>query len=200
MAEIVVLYAAMKRYIAILASVWFALFLLACKGKPPAAGAACEEDGQAKCIDKKNAMVCAEGKWEKQACRSNTGCMVMGRNGKCTNNNYEPKEACFEKGKYRCTPDKKAMIFCEKTRWEVVEKCLGPNGCVSNAKGAKCDMSFSEAGAPCRTKDTFACTLDKTTLLRCDGEKLTPSATCPGRHKCRKSFNKIECDGKKPIN
>jgi hypothetical protein len=175
-----------------------------CNKKTATAGEACKEDGAVVCKDKQSAFVCASGKWEQISCRANTGCMSMGanQNDNCTNLSFEEKEPCFEKGTaYQCSVDKTLMLTCSDGRWTAVEKCLGQNGCQANAKGARCDMSISEDGAPCspESKDTFSCTKDAKTMLRCDGSKMVAHARCPGMHGCRKQFDKIQCNGEERI-
>lgn len=93
----------------------------------------------------------------------------------------------------------KAMLQCSSKHWKPVEKCLGQNGCVANVQGAKCDNSTSEVGAPCQKEDTYACSVDKKTLLRCTSGKLVAHASCPGMHNCRKQFDRIECNGETPL-
>ncbi len=163
-------------------------------GKP---GDACQKEGSRVCQDDKNALVCLGGKYELQPCRGLNGCMNDG--AACTNAGYLEGEPCLEEGNYECTTDKKAMLQCSTKHWKPVEKCLGQNGCVANAQGAKCDNSTSEVGAPCQKEDTYACTVDKKTLLRCTSGKLVAHATCPGMHNCRKQFDRIECNGETPI-
>jgi hypothetical protein len=174
------------------------LLLAACgpKGK---AGDACSKEGAQICQDKSTSLVCMEGKWEALPCRGLTGCMPAGDGASCNNQGYNDGEPCLEDGNYDCKVDKKAMLQCRGKRWKTVEKCLGPTGCVANAKGAKCDNSTSEAGAPCEKDDTYACSVDKMTLLRCTGGKLVPHATCPGLYNCRKQFDKVECNGEQPL-
>ena len=172
-----------------------------CKKKVPEAGAKCTEEGSVVCKDKGSAMLCAGGAWQALPCRGGTGCMSMGA-GKdnCTNTKYEEGEPCVST-KPECRLDGKGVIECKGNKWVLVQKCAGQNGCVANAMGWKCDMSTGDEGDPCmpESKDTFACTTDKKTMLRCDGTKMVPHATCPGMHGCRKQFDKIECNGQKPI-
>lgn len=168
-------------------------------GSSAKAGEPCAKAGESACLDDKNAVLCVGGKWEQVACRGLNGCMGIAPNVACTNDGYAEGEPCLEEGNYQCTVDKKGLLGCEKNHWKTVEKCLGQNGCVANAKGAKCDNSISEAGAPCQQENTYACGTDGKTLLRCTQKKLVPSATCPGRYGCRRQFEKIECNGEIPI-
>lgn len=172
-----------------------------CKKKVPEEGSACEKDGDIICKDDKNGMLCAGGKWHEQPCGGATGCMSMpNANDSCTNNKHEEGAACVA-DKPTCRADGKAVMECKDNAWAVIQKCAGMNGCVVNAKGWKCDMSTGDEGDPCMesSKDTFACSVDKKTLLRCDGKKMVAHAQCAGRHGCRKSFDKIDCDGEKPL-
>ncbi len=175
---------------------------LSCKKKVPDAGGSCDKEGHVICKDDKNAMFCAGGSWQDIECRSINGCMSMGAAAKdsCTNAKHKEGEPCIA-DKPTCKFDGKGVMECQDNKWAVVQKCAGMNGCVVNAKGWKCDMSTGDAGDLCMesSKDSFACTPDKKKLLRCDGKTMVEHATCPGRHGCRKSFNKIECDGQKKL-
>ncbi|MEZ4445411.1 MAG: hypothetical protein R3B72_40430 [Polyangiaceae bacterium] len=177
------------------------LALEGCKKKVPEEGSTCEKDGDIICKDKKSAFLCAGGKWHEQPCGGATGCMSMpNANDSCVNNKHEEGAACVADGP-TCRADGKAVMECQANKWVVIQKCAGMNGCVVNAKGWKCDMSTGDEGDPCMesSKDTFACSVDKKLLLRCDGKKMVKHAQCAGRHGCRKSFEKIDCDGEKPL-
>jgi hypothetical protein len=171
-------------------------------GPAPAAGTKCDKSGAVECKDKNSAMICAGGTWQALPCRGGTHCMDMGGDGKdsCSNTQFEAGEPCVT-DKPECIAGGKAVIECKDNKWTVVQKCAGMNGCVANAQGWKCDMSTGDEGDPCMadSKDTYACTTDKKTMLRCDGTKMVKAALCPGMHGCRKSFDKIECNGEKPI-
>jgi hypothetical protein len=176
--------------------------LVACSKKVPEAGSKCDKDGDVVCKDKKNAFLCAGSTWQPLACRGGTGCMSMGASASdsCSNAKYDVGEPCVS-DKPQCKMDGKGVMECQDNKWVVVQKCAGQNGCVVNAKGWKCDMSTGDEGDPCMedSKDTFACSADKKAMLRCDGKKMVPHATCPGMHGCRKQFDKIECNGQQLI-
>jgi hypothetical protein len=186
----------------VLVSLVALLGVAGCKKKVPATGSKCDKEGNVVCVDKKNAVLCAGGTWQALACRGGTGCMSMGgsANDSCNNTKYDVGEPCVA-DKAECKLDGKGVIECKDNKWTLVQKCAGMNGCVANALGWKCDMSTGDEGDPCmaESKDTFACSVDKKTMLRCDGTKMVPHATCPGMHGCRKQFDKIQCNGQKPI-
>lgn len=173
-----------------------------CSKKVPDTGSKCTKEGDVVCKDKKSAVICAGGTWQALPCRGGTGCMSMGpsANDSCNNTKYEVGEPCVT-DKPECKLDGKGVIECKDNKWVLVQKCAGMNGCVANAQGWKCDMSTGDEGDPCmpESKDTYACTTDKATMLRCDGAKMVAHAKCPGRHGCRKQFDKIECNGQQPV-
>jgi hypothetical protein len=172
-----------------------AFALIACK-KPPTAGADCKEKGEIQCVDKKNGLVCAGGKWEALACEGPTGCMQVAGSGSCTHTNYAVGEPCLEEGKPECTGDHKAMIKCENAHWKLLDKCGGALGCVANAQGAKCDLGAATEGSPCTKENegNASCTPDSKSLLICKGGKMTLGARCKGMHGCRQAGTQLECD------
>lgn len=177
--------------------------LAGCSKKVPDAGAKCEKEGDVVCKDKKNALLCAGGAWQPTACRAITGCMSMGAaaSDSCNNQDkYELGEPCVADDP-KCKADGKGVMECKDNKWALVQKCAGMLGCVVNAEGWKCDMSTGDLGDPCMesSKDTYACSVDKKSMLRCDGTKMLAHATCPGQNGCRKQGDKIECNGQQLV-
>jgi hypothetical protein len=176
--------------------------LSGCSKKVPEAGSKCAKEGDVVCKDKKNALLCAGGTWQGTACRSITGCMSMGTaSDSCNNDNkFELGEPCVATDPH-CKADGKGVMECKNNKWALVQKCAGMLGCVVNAEGWKCDMSTGDLDDPCMatSKDTYACSVDKKSMLRCDGTKMVAHATCPGLNGCRKQGDSIECNGQKPV-
>jgi hypothetical protein len=166
----------------------FALLLVACKKPQP--GAACKKEGEAVCINDKSAVVCTDGKWENEECRSITGCMQSG----CSNSDHAVGEPCTEEGHSACAGKGKQMVKCAKKHWVLVNACNGQHGCVSNAFETNCDRGTLEAGESCEGEDTYSCTPDKKDLLVCKGKKMILSGHCRGMHACRQLGDKIECN------
>ncbi len=169
--------------------------LVACK-KAPTPGSECKTKGEIQCVDKKNGVVCAGGKWEPLACEGPTGCMSVAGSGSCTHTSYAVGEPCLEEGKPECSGDHKSMLKCENAHWKLIDKCNGALGCVSNAMGARCDLGASSEGAPCTKENegNASCTPDAKGLLLCKGGKMTLAAKCKGMHGCRQKGNTLECD------
>lgn len=178
--------------------------LAGCKKKVPEAASKCEKEGDIVCKDKKNALFCAGGTWHAVACGSVTGCMSMsaGASDSCAGHDEKAEvgDPCVADGP-KCKGDGKGVMECKANKWVLVQKCAGMNGCVVNAHGWKCDMSTGDLGDPCMesSKDTYACTTDKKSMLRCDGTKMVAHATCPGMHNCRKQGDTIECNGQQLV-
>jgi hypothetical protein len=172
------------------------LALVACSKPKP--GAACKEEGKATCTGKKEALICTGGKWEASGCRGLNGCMDMGLgDGTCTNDGHIEGEPCpKDEGNPACSSDKKAMMKCVGKHWKKIEDCLGQNGCVSNAEGARCDQGMQAEGTSCTPKNegNFSCSPDKKQMLKCTAGKMVLASKCGGRHGCRQAFGKIECD------
>ncbi len=165
-------------------------------GKKPKPGAACAQKGAIQCLDKTTGVICAGGKWETLTCEGPTGCMTVVGTGSCTHTRYAVGEPCMEEGKPECTGDRKAMIKCENSHWKLLNTCGGNLGCVSNAKGAKCDLGAATEGSGCTKENegNASCTPDKKSLLICRSGKMTLGATCKGMHGCRQTGTTLECD------
>jgi hypothetical protein len=176
-----------------LASVTVAL--VACS-KPPTPGGACKTKGEIQCIDKKVGAVCVKGKWETMTCEGATGCMSVAGSGSCTHTSYAVGEPCLEEGKPECSGDHKSTLKCVDSHWKLVDVCAGALGCVSNARGTKCDLGASTEGSPCtkENENNASCTPDAKALLICKAGKMTLGAQCKGRHGCRQLGTKLECD------
>lgn len=172
------------------------LGLVACS--KPKAGAKCSKEGETKCTDKANALVCTDGKWEALPCRANTGCMGMAIGPhNCTSLDALEGEPCpSDEGKWQCSPDKKMLLECQGKHWKKKDDCRGQNGCVVNASGYKCDKGEGNEGDACTADNegNAACAPDKKALLVCKGGKLTKTQLCKGRHGCRQMGPKIQCD------
>src|SRR5207302_6259835 len=112
------------------------------------AGGSCKKEGAVTCVDDKNGLVCVDGKWEAEQCRSLNGCMSMGLGeGNCTNDGFAEGEPCPGKeGDPACSVDKKAMLKCTGKHWKKIDDCKGQHGCVSNAEGATCDQGTTDEG------------------------------------------------------
>jgi hypothetical protein len=169
--------------------------LLACS-KPPTPGASCKTRGDIQCIDKKTGAVCVDGKWEAMTCEGPTGCMSVAGAGSCTHTKYAVGEACLQEGKPECSGDRKSMMKCVGSHWQLVNTCAGALGCVSNANGTRCDLGAATEGSPCTKENegNASCTPDAKSLLLCKGGTMTIGARCKGMHGCRQLGNKLDCD------
>ena len=171
--------------------------LFACKKKAMKAGDPCKTEWATDCVDKKNAMVCVNGKLEAIACRDITGCMDMGDgNDNCDNTTHNVGEPCKKDGDYECSVDTKAMLKCDSKHWTKIDDCKGQHGCVSNAKGATCDKGSGNVGDPCTSdqENTGACTPDGKSLILCHSGKMVLGSTCKGLNGCRQAGTKLDCN------
>lgn len=169
----------------------------ACKKKVMKAGDPCKKEWATDCTDKKNAMVCVNGKLEALACRDNVGCMDMGDgDDNCSNGTHNVGEPCKEEGNFECSVDTKAMLKCDSKHWTKVDDCKGQHGCVSNAKGATCDKGSGNPGDPCTPENegNAACTGDGKNLLICHKGTMNIGATCKGMNGCRQAGDKLDCN------
>jgi hypothetical protein len=60
----------------------------------------------------------------------------------------------------------------------VLEACKGPNGCKETPKGVTCDSTLGDVGDPCAAANTYVCSTDKKTRLRCEDGKLAFVLRC----------------------
>jgi hypothetical protein len=78
-----------------------------------------------------------------------------------------------------------ALSCGQDHRFSVGETCKGPRGCAVQAQTVECDNDVADVGDACQFAGDYACTSDKTLLLRCDDHKMTPFSACRGAGECR---------------
>ncbi|HEY8078904.1 MAG TPA: hypothetical protein VIF62_32455 [Labilithrix sp.] len=157
------------------------LLLGACKAK---VGGSCLT-GQSDCQDKTNGLTCGtSGKYELMPCRGANGCTKQGAKFDCDDSVAMPDDRCDEENEVACQVDKKAALECHSGKFVVGETCKGPHGCEIKGDKITCDNDISDVGDPCHFNGDYACTSDKTLVLRCLDNKMQKLNSCRGAHSC----------------
>jgi hypothetical protein len=166
------------------------LALVACK---PGVGSRCDK-GEARCIDKANALVCEAGRFIEAPCRGKNGCRLEVDRTACDVHGDNPGDACStdDEGSAVCTSDK-AMIACKKGRFVAVP-CRGQHGCVEEGGRAECDETVAESGEACGHDGKKACSSDAKRVLTCAGGQTETRYQCRGERGCTVNQGKIDCD------
>jgi hypothetical protein len=168
-----------------------------CKAK---AGASCSA-GQVACGEEKMGLFCGgDGTFHDMTCRGPAGCQQSGTVVNCDNAVASVGDGCNTPDDAACSMDYKAALLCKGGAFAVAETCHGPGACKVAGDTITCDNDVSETGDPCRTPGDYACTGDRSSVLRCDAGKMAVLNTCRGPKQCaivnHAAENKVEfvCD------
>jgi hypothetical protein len=189
-----------------------ALALTGCKGKP-APGRPCTAIGLVACSDPGHAFVCdgaapveagapssrEAAAWSAITCRGAGGCARRGGADDCDDTLGVEGDPC-PRGPpvdYACTADGARALACADGRFGLWRACRGPDGCrVVDGKNVQCDTSLGEDGDPCGQSGAYACSVDRKTMLLCNGAHLKPASSCGGPAGCQVEHDthRVDCD------
>jgi hypothetical protein len=176
--------------------------VVACRSRPTAGGK-CSSPDLLVCGDPATALVCASAMpqptWTAVPCKGARGCSRVGEADDCDDTTAASGDACPTNPPldYACTADRQVALVCEHGRFGVWRNCRGPEGCtVEGGRNVRCDTTLGEAGDPCAQAGTYACSVDRKTMLSCDGKSLSPASSCRGPDGCRveRETRKVSCD------
>lgn len=161
-----------------------ALFALgaACKAK---VGGKCS-GAAAACIDKTSALFCLDDTYTAVTCRGEKGCAQNGSVVDCDESLASEQDPCNAPDAIACSLDHKEALRCANKRFILDETCKGPTGCkVDASQKISCDNDIADVNDPCHFIGDYACTTDRSLVLRCDANKMTPLNSCRGPRQCR---------------
>jgi hypothetical protein len=175
-----------------------AVTFVACRSRPTA-GTACRVADQVVCAQATSAFVCDSGKWTEVPCKGQRGCAHRGDTDECDDTVATPEDRCPRNPPldYACTPDRAQALVCKDGSFALWRACRGAEGCqVVDGRNIHCDTSLGEAGDPCAQRGTYACSVDRKTMLACDGSALAPASSCRGPDGCHMQHDsrKVDCD------
>ena len=170
----------------------------ACRSRP-APGAPCRTPDQLVCVAADGALVCEGAAWVPIPCRGARGCAKSGETDDCDDTVGAEGDACPQSPPldYACTADHARALVCKDGRYGLWRACRGPEGCtVEGGRNVRCDNTLGEPGDPCVQVGTYACSVDRLTMLVCDGSTLHPASSCRGAAGCRaeRDASKVDCD------
>jgi hypothetical protein len=161
------------------------LSLVLAAGCKPKVGGSCS-GATTVCEDKTSALSCVEGAYVAVACHGEKGCTQDGNTAECDESIADEKEICVAPDAIACSADHKEALRCTNRAYLVDETCKGPTGCKLDAdRKVTCDNDIADVGDPCHFLGDYACTTDKSLVMRCDAHKMTPLNTCRGPRQCR---------------
>jgi hypothetical protein len=142
--------------------------------------------GQAVCADNTSALTCgADSKFASMACRGPKGCLKKGGIIACDNSVAQLNDGCNEENDVACSTDKKTALECHGGKFVVGETCKGTKGCEIKEEKITCDNDVADVDDPCHFIGDYACTSDKTYVLKCVDHKMTKLNSCRGTKACR---------------
>jgi len=169
--------------------IWFlglvlSLCLPGCKAKP---GDKCTGNGPGlpSCADPNTAFVCANGVVTALACRGPKACTSTSTQVDCDNSLANLGDSCDQADDVACAVDKKSALTCQNGKFALAEPCKGARGCTVDGNEISCDNDVSDVDDPCRVEGDYACTSDKTMVLKCVNKKFTQLNACRGKDACR---------------
>src|ERR1019366_32663 len=176
----------MNRVSRSLAAVSIVLFVGVFAGcKPRKVGDKCVA-GQDSCSDKSSALTCgSDGKFYAMSCRGPAGCVASGSEISCDDSIAQENDGCDEDQETACSGDKKSVVQCKDHKFAISETCKGTGGCTVKDDKITCDNDVSDIGDPCHFEGDYACTTDKTFVVKCVGSKMIKLNSCRGEKACR---------------
>lgn len=176
------------------------LVLVQCNALKQKPGDKCVSNGQFKCTDPGNGLLCQNGTIVALPCRGPTGCTGMGTASQCNDDLGQAGEACImESGgaNYACGTDLKSELICTAGKWTVNSTCKGPGGCKVTGTMVHCDDNFADINDPCLSSpgnDNYSCTPDKKAEVVCTGNKFVEAEGCRGQQGCYIKADEVYCD------
>jgi hypothetical protein len=165
----------------------------------PAAGTACATADQLVCTAAATALVCDSAAWLPVPCKGAHGCARRSDGDECDDTIASLGDRCPRNPPldYACTADRTKALVCKDGVFGLWRNCRGPEGCqIVDGRNIHCDTSLGEPGDPCAQQGTYACSVDKKTMLVCDGNALSPASSCRGPEGChtQRERRKVDCD------
>jgi hypothetical protein len=158
-----------------------AVLVGACKAK---VGDKCS-GGAATCTDKTSALFCIDDTYTAITCRGDKGCAQNGSVVDCDESIANEQDPCNAPDAIACSADHKEALRCTNKHFVLDETCKGPTGCkVDVTQKISCDNDIADVNDPCHFLGDYACTTDRSLVLRCDANKMTPLNSCRGPKQC----------------
>lgn len=138
-----------------------------------------EDDEYACSPDKKQALVCKGGKFDRYLeCRGKGGCTMLGRTVSCDTSIATQGDPCKTQGAVACGEDQKHMVICRDGKFDLYRHCRGQYGCFVKGDTPSCDETLSAINDPCGLPGQVVCSVDGKTELVCQGGAFMKSLTC----------------------
>jgi hypothetical protein len=161
-----------------------ALVVLSASCKPKVGGK-CSGAG-AVCTDKTSALFCMDETYTSITCRGEKGCAQNGAVVDCDESMANEQDSCNAPDAIACATDHREALRCTNAHFALDETCKGPTGCKIDAtQKISCDNDVADVNDPCHFIGDYACTTDRSLVMKCEANKMTPLNTCRGPKQCR---------------
>jgi hypothetical protein len=169
-----------------------------CRSRP-SSGSPCRIPDQLACVEDDRALVCESGVWAEVPCRGAKGCSRSGEADDCDDTIAVEGDRCPKNPApdYACTADRARALICVDGHFSVWRECRGPLRCeIGDGRNLRCDTTLAEPGDRCAPQGAYCCSVDKSSMLVCDGRSLFPASSCRGPRACRaeRETGKVDCD------
>jgi hypothetical protein len=163
-----------------------------CDNSIAAVGDGCNVEDDSACgLDYKAGLVCKGGAFiVAETCKGSGACKIAGDAIVCDNDISDPGDPCRTKGDYACTGDKRMVLRCNGGIMAPLNTCRGPKACTiidhpaENNVEFACDDSIAIVGDPCDTEKEEACSMDRRSILVCEGSRFGSPQPCGGPSGC----------------
>ena len=153
----------------------------ACRAR---AGGSCS-GAAATCTEKASALFCIDDAYMPITCRGEKGCVQTGAVVDCDESIANEQDPCNAPDAIACSPDHKEALRCTNKHFVLDETCKGPTGCrIDAVQKISCDNDVADVNDPCHFIGDYACTTDRSLVLRCEANKMVPLNSCRGPKQC----------------
>ncbi|MFO0679506.1 MAG: hypothetical protein U0169_23470 [Polyangiaceae bacterium] len=171
----------------------FALAIAGTSGCKPKAGGKCKVGNDA-CGDPSTSLVCVDGTYAEVPCRGPKGCNRSGGTIACDTSVATLGDGCAVEKDAACTADKASVLVCKDKKFTFASHCRGTKGCAVTGTNVSCDDTSALEGDPCTKEKDAACSVDKQSMLFCDGTRFKLESRCRGPKGCAVEDRNIRCD------
>ncbi|MGD0675563.1 MAG: hypothetical protein ABSC94_09105 [Polyangiaceae bacterium] len=181
-----------------LAATVAAVALGACRSNPTA-GTPCRITDAPTCSGTRRALVCDSSTWGLVACSGPRGCLRRDGRDECDDSVANAGDRCAPgvAPAYACALDRANALTCRDGSFVLWRHCRGPNACtITEPRHVDCDTTLGEPTDPCEKENSYACSVDRKAMLRCNAGALVVASSCRGPGGCAfdRLGHKVDCD------
>ena len=130
-------------------------------------------------LDKKRALVCKNGRFDRYLeCRGKGGCALLGLQVSCDTSVAAKLDPCQVQGAAACSDDQKELLICRDGKFAHHRYCRGNAGCYTKNDAPACDETLSLEQDECGLPGYVVCSVDGQSELICQGGRYLKQRSC----------------------